>query len=168
MRLDPLDGGTLELAAGWLADEANHRWLDFGGGVQRLPPGALKLMVQRDLHCLRVFRADDGGAPTGLVALSNIAPRFGTATLWYVLGDRAQAGRGHTTRAVAAILAHGFGALGLGAVNAWAVEGNAASIGVLTANGFRPIGRQRRCHVIDGRYRDRLLFDRLAGEAAAA
>lgn len=167
MRLEPLDNGLLHVVEAWLADEANHRWLDFGGGVQRLGAGALKVMAQRDLHVLRVFWAEGAPEPSGLVALSNVTRRFGTATLWYVLGDKAQGGRGHTTRAVDALLGLAFGPLGLRAVNAWAVEGNAASIRVLLANGFQPIGRQRRCHVLDGRVCDRLLFDRLPGEGDA-
>jgi RimJ/RimL family protein N-acetyltransferase len=167
MRLEPIDD-RLTLVEAWLGDEANHQWLDFGAGVQRLTEGALKIMAQRDLHVLRLFRADGATVPSGLVALSNIAPRFGTATLWYVLGDKQQAGRGATTEAVGALLDLAFGPLGLGAVNAWAVEGNVASIRVLQHNGFRLIGRQRRCHVIDGRPCDRLLFDRLALEPEVA
>lgn len=168
MRLEPLADGLLPVVEAWLADEANSRWLDFGAGVQRLGSGALKIMAQREVHCLRVFWADGASEPSGLVALGNIARRFRTATVWYVLGDKRQAGRGHTTRAVGCLLDVAFGPLALEAVNAWAVESNTASIRVLTANGFRPIGRQRRCHVIDGRVADRLLFDRLASEPRGA
>jgi RimJ/RimL family protein N-acetyltransferase len=164
MRLEPVDNDLLAVVDGWLADEANHRWLDFGAGVQRLGAGALKIMSQRDIHVLRVYWADGATVPTGLVALSNIARRFGTATLWYVLGDKRQGGRGVTTQAVGQILDLAFGPLALEAVNAWAVETNVASVRVLTANGFRLIGRQRRCHVVEGCARDRLLFDRLATE----
>lgn len=168
MRLLPLDDATIELAAAWLAEKANYRWLDFGGGQQILSRAALKIMTQRDLHMLRTFTADGDDAPIGLVALSNVAPNFHTATLWYVLGDKRFAGQGLTSRAVSLLLTHAFHGLGLQAVNAWAVEGNAPSIRVLTRNHFRLIGRQRRCHVIDGRPADRLLFDLLASEHRVA
>ena len=48
--------------------------------------------------------------------------------------------------------------------NAWAADGNTGSIRILERNGFRPIGRQRMCHVIGGRQVDRLLFDLLTSE----
>jgi RimJ/RimL family protein N-acetyltransferase len=163
MRLETLEAPDLARAGAWLSDEQNSRWLDFGGGAQHLDAAALRIMTQRPLHALRLFTADDG-EPIGLVALSNVAPRFGTATLWYVLGDKRYGGRGYTTRAVAGMLTLGFGTLGLRAVNAWAVEANTPSVRVLVRNRFRPIGRQRRCHVVDGRVCDRLLFDVLASE----
>jgi len=85
-----------------------------------------------------------------------------------VLGDKTYAGRGYTSRAVGQLLTLGFTTLGLETVSAWAVEDNAASIQVLVRNGFLAIGRQRQCHVIDGRPRDRLLFDLLASEHGSA
>ena len=71
--------------------------------------------------------------------------------------------RGLATRAVNELLTEAFGA-GLRAIAAWAVDSNTPSIRVLERNGFRLIGRQRRCHVVDGQARDRLLFDLLAAE----
>jgi RimJ/RimL family protein N-acetyltransferase len=167
MRLETLDGVDVGRVAAWLGDEQNSRWLDFGAGVQHLDAAALKIMAQRPVHALRVFAADDG-EPIGLVALSNVSRRFGTATLWYVLGDKRYGGRGYTTRSVAGMLTFGFRTLGLGAVNAWAVEANTPSLRVLAHNRFRLIGRQRRCHVVDGHVCDRLLFDVLASEHVEA
>ena len=150
--------------AGWLADAANARWLDFGAGVQTLTAPALILMTRRPNHLLRVFTADGEDEAAGLVAFSDIVRPAGTARLWYVLGAKGHAGRGLTTRAVSRLLTVGFTELGLVAVNAWAVDGNAASVRVLERNGFRLVGRQRRCHVMDGRRHDRLLYDLLAEE----
>lgn len=163
MTLIAPDADLLALAATWLADETNHRWLDFGLGRQTVTAPVLTLMARRPANLLRVFTADDG-TPIGLVALSDIAPEFGTAMLWYVLGARAYGGRGYTSRAVGELLTEGFSGRGLGAIHAWAVEINRASIAVLTRNGFSMIGRQRRCHVVDGHHHDRLLYDLLAGE----
>jgi len=80
------------------------RWLDFGGGVQLLSPVNLKIITQRDSHSLRVFTSDTDDTPIGLVALSNIARNFQTASLWYVLGDKGYRGQGYTTRAVSEML----------------------------------------------------------------
>lgn len=167
MRLIEPDAAVLERAAGWLGHPGNGRWLDFGDGVQSLTLPALILMSKRRAHVLRAFTADDADEPVGLVALSDVARTVGTARLWYVLGAKEHARRGLTTRAVSRLLTLGFTELGLAAVNAWVVDGNAASVAVLERNGFRPVGRQRRCHVMDGRRYDRLLYDLLAEEHGA-
>jgi len=164
MPLRRLEAADLPLVAGWLAAPDNAQWLDFGGGVQTLTPAALGVMNQRDLHQLRLYTDSDGGPPIGIVALSHVSRAFGTAMLWYVLGDKAHGGRGVTTRAVSELLGMAFAELGLVAVNAWTVEHNVPSQRVLERNGFRLIGRQRACHVIDGRRCDRLLFDLVAGQ----
>jgi RimJ/RimL family protein N-acetyltransferase len=56
-----------------------------------------------------------------------------------------------------------FRDLGLRAVNTWIVDGN-PSLRSLQRLNFRFIGRQRRCHLVDGVPHDRLLFDLLAEE----
>jgi len=61
------------------------------------------------------------------------------------------------------MLSFGFKELGLGAIHTWIVEHN-PSIRVAQQVRFRPIGRQRKCHYIDGRAYDRLWFDLLASE----
>jgi RimJ/RimL family protein N-acetyltransferase len=162
MKLEPLEDGHVELVAGWLAAPQNARWLRFGAGVERLSPASLKMMAQRDLHVLRLFSVAD--RPIGVVALSDVDRQFGTATLWYVLGDLEHRGRGHTSRAVSRLLSIGFSELGLVSVNAWVVEDNTSSLRVLARNNFRIIGRQRQCHRLEGRPRDRLLFDLVASE----
>jgi RimJ/RimL family protein N-acetyltransferase len=167
MRLSPLDDATLPLAAGWIAAPENWRWLDFRGPGQ--PPDVLMLtaMSRRGSHCMRVYGAPGTEAPVGLVVLDDVSTRFGTASLWYVLGDKRHAGQGLTTAAVGAMLRLGFGELGLETVQAWVAEGNDASIRVLERNGFRRVGRYRRAHVVDGRWCDRLLYDLLASEHGA-
>ena len=164
MQLIPIESSSLDLVGEWLNRKENYQWLDFGSGNQTLTPVSLKFMMQRDSHLLRVFTLDSDNTPIGLVALSNIALNFRTATLWYVLGDKRYAGQGYTTRAVSLILTAGFKELGLQATNAWVVEQNQPSIRVLLRNRFQVIGRQRRCHYIDGQPFDRLLFDLLATE----
>lgn len=163
MKLLPLDTADLiDLAGYWLGKEENYRWLDFGGGVQALTPAGLKIMTQRGLHVLRVYTADAEDVPAGVVGLSNVDHRFKTATVWAVLGAKGYGGC--TTRAVSMLLTCGFTELGLRAVNAWTVDINVAARRVLERLGFRYVGRQRRCHCVDGRPHDRLLFDLLASE----
>lgn len=162
MKLKPLDSAELiELAAGWLAQKENYQWLDFGGRIAT--PAALKIMTQMETHVLRVFTADEGDVPIGVVGLNNVDRNFKTATAWVVLGDKSYARRGCATRALSKMLTLAFRELRLRAVNTWVVEHN-PSIRVVERTNFRFIGRQRQCHCIDGRTFDRLLFDLLASE----
>jgi RimJ/RimL family protein N-acetyltransferase len=64
------------------------------------------------------------------------------------------------------MLTLGFRELGLQAIQTWIVEHN-PSVRVAERVRFRPIGRQRRCHYIDGIPYDRLWFDLLASEHVA-
>lgn len=165
MELLPLtDDRLIELAAGWLAEPRNYQWLDFGAGVQRVNAPLLKFMTLKDSHIIRAFTADDTRAPIGLVGLSDVSSEFKTGMLWAVLGERRYSAKGYAHRASAAILSLGFDRYHLDCVNAWAVENNHASLRALRRLNFRPIGRQRRCHYMDGQAYDRLWFDLLASE----
>ena len=157
----------LDQVARWLGRPETSRWLDFGQGHRSLDARTLKIMALREVHELRIFVEHPGAEPIGLVALSDIDRSFGTARHWNVLGQQRFAGRGLTTSAVALLLNCAFSELALSAVNAWVVDENHHSIRVLEKNHFRLIGRQRRCHVIDGVSHDRLLYDRLPGDGRA-
>lgn len=164
MQLIPLDSPQLiHLVAGWLAQKENYQWLDFGDGRQLVSPEWLKIGMQRGSYVLRVFTADIDDAPIGVVGLTNVNHHFKTANIWVVLGDRAHAGRGYASRATSKMLTLGFQELGLRAIHTWIVDGN-PSIHVARRVNFRPIGRQRQCHLIDGKAYDRLWFDVLAAE----
>jgi RimJ/RimL family protein N-acetyltransferase len=165
MQLKPLESPEhLQLVSGWLAAKENYEWLDFGDGRQLASPQWLKIAMQRGTQVLRLFTRDADDAPIGVVGLSNVNASFKTASLWVVLGDKSRAGQGYATRAMSHMARLGFGELGLNAIQTWVVEHNVASIHAVQRVGFRPIGRQRLCHCIDGRACDRLLFDLLASE----
>ena len=164
MELRPLEASDVSVVAGWLHRRENYKWLDFGTGLQIIFPPSLELMTESEKHCLRVYGFNGAAEPWGLVALSNIDQTFKTAFLWYVLGNKEFARYGHTSYAVYRLLRIGFFELGLRAINAWAVDVNLPSIRVLQKNGFRYIGKQRACHVVDGMPRDRLHFDLIFAE----
>jgi RimJ/RimL family protein N-acetyltransferase len=164
MQLVPIESPEqYRLVSSWLAQKENYQWLDFGDGRQLVGPEWLKIASQRGTQVLRIFTSDDTDAPIGVVGLSNINPHFKTANLWIVLGDKTCAGRGYASRAVSAMLTLGFAELGLFAINTWIVEHN-PSVRVAERVRFKPMGRQRQCHYIDGRAYDRLWFDLLASE----
>ncbi|HEY3860172.1 MAG TPA: GNAT family protein [Gammaproteobacteria bacterium] len=160
MELLPFEGDRLiGLGASWLTEKRNHQWLDFGDGSGPIGTTALSHMSRDDAHIIRALTADDDDTPIGLVALSSINRDFRSAMLWALLGDRDYAAKGYVFRATSAILTLGFTDFGLECVNAWAVECNHASLRILRKLNFKPIGRERHCHYIDGRPFDRLLFE---------
>jgi RimJ/RimL family protein N-acetyltransferase len=165
--LSPDHPDWLMLVAGWLARKENYQWLDFGDGHQMVDARWLKIAMQRGTHVLRIFTSDEDGTPIGVVGLSNVNRHFKTATLWVVLGEKSYAGRGYATRAVSEMLTAAFEELGLHTVNTWIVDHN-PSLRVAERVKFRPLGRQRQCHYIDGQPYDRLWFDLLASEHAAS
>jgi RimJ/RimL family protein N-acetyltransferase len=164
----PLEAEDLELAASWLADEANAQWLDFGPGVRSLTPPMLRMMTKRDHHCIWVYGPPGDRTPAGLVGLSQIQPDFRAAEIWYVLGDKKHARKGLTYGAVCRMLEHAFGPLGLHCIHAWTVEANVPSRRVLEKAGFRAAGRIRDRHHIGDVAHDRLWFDLLASESELA
>ena len=164
MQLKPPDSpGLLDLTVEWLTRKENYQWLDFGDGRQRVTPEWLKIAMQRGTTVLRVFTSDADDRPIGIVALGDVNSNFKTANIWVVLGDKSFAGQGYATRATARMLTLGFTELGLRAIHTWIVEHN-PSVHVARRVGFKPIGRQRQCHAIDGQAYDRLWFDLLASE----
>lgn len=164
MQLKSPDSPALfQLAATWLSLKENYQWLDFGDGRQLVSAEWLKIATQRGSYVLRLFTSDFDDTPIGVVGLSNVNPHFKTANVWVVLGDRSYAGQGYASRATSKMLTIGFRELGLNAIHTWIVEHN-PSIHVAERVKFRPIGRQRQCHYIDGRAYDRLWFDLLASE----
>jgi len=164
MKLLPLDSPDLiRLVADWLSRKDNYEWLDFGNGKQILTPEWLKISTQRESEVLRVFTSDDDRTPVGIVGLTNVDRVFGTARIWVVVGDKTFGARGHATHAASRLLSYAFRELKLRAVNTWIVEHN-PSRRIAERLNFTLVGRQRQCHVIDGRPYDRLWFDILASE----
>ena len=164
MKLLPLDTpGLVELAAGWLARKENHQWLDFGNGRQLISPPLLKIMAQRESHFLRVYTAEGDDTPIGILGLNSVDRVFKSATFWGASGDKSFRHRGTSTFASSRFLALAFRDLGLHSVNTWVADGN-PSRKIIERLGFRYIGTQRQCHLIESRLRDRLHYDLLASE----
>jgi RimJ/RimL family protein N-acetyltransferase len=164
MKLLPLDTPRrIELAADWLARKENHQWLDFGSGRQVISPALLKIMTQRETHFLRLYTAEGDDTPIGVLGLNSVDRVFKSATFWGASGDKSFRYRGTSTFASSRFLTLAFRDLGLHSVNTWVVDGN-PSRKIIERLGFRCVGTQRQCHLIECRLRDRLLYDLLACE----
>ena len=164
MRLRPL--GTpadFALAADWLQRRENSQWLDFGSSCQRITPALLRIMTQRDTHCIRFYSMHGDDTPIGIVALSNVDRHMRTGTLWGIAGEKSFRYRGWGRLAASRLLTLAFQELGLNSVNTWIVAHNPSQRSAARL-GFRYVGRQRQCHFIDGQAYDRLLYDLLASE----
>jgi RimJ/RimL family protein N-acetyltransferase len=161
--IPPDSAELIEHVSRWLSAKENYQWLDFGEGRQLVSREWLKLAMQRQTTVLRVFTSDREYLPIGVAGLSHVNTHFGTAAIWVVLGDKAFARQGYATRAVSRLLSHGFHDLGLRSIHTWIVESHPAAA-IVERLHFRPVGRQRASHVIDGRVYDRLWFDLLASE----
>ncbi|WP_241332044.1 GNAT family N-acetyltransferase [Burkholderia cenocepacia] len=145
----------------WLARPAIAQWFDFGLGRQSPPILAVQAMTQSDRHRLRVFGVRGTDRPSGLVAISDVNHRFGLGSFW-VLRDPTRAACANMTLAASRqVLREGFECDQLHCIGAWAAQRNIRSQRLLARLGFRLIGLQRVCHVIDGQRMGRLLYDLL-------
>jgi ribosomal-protein-alanine N-acetyltransferase len=105
-----------------------------------------------------------GGRLAGRVTVTNVVLgpfRSGSLGYW-VAAD--QAGRGVATRAVGTVVDDCFTAHGLHRLEAATLVDNLASQTVLRRTGFALIGSAPRYLCIAGRWRDHVLFQRLADE----
>jgi RimJ/RimL family protein N-acetyltransferase len=165
MKLLPVEDCHIPLICKWLS-KSRCEWLDFGE-IKEFTPLALKVIMRKKDDVYRLFTTEeDPSQPIGIVALHNVHTRYKTASSWVVLGKPKFSKYGHSYRACIEILKIAFSELGLESVNVWVVDGNRGSIRLLNIMGFHYVGRQRRCHLIHGKWRDRLLFDLLAAEFA--
>ena len=107
---------------------------------------------------------DDGGEVVGRINLNNVVRgAFQSGSLGYWL-DAAAGGRGYATGAVAEVVELAFGRLGLHRVEAGTLPENTRSQAVLLRNGFVRFGYAPRYLQIAGRYRDHVLYQRLADD----
>ncbi len=105
------------------------------------------------------------GHLVGGITIGNI--RHGvsqSAQIGYWTGER-HAGRGYMQDAVAAVLAHAFGAMRLHRVEAACIPDNVRSIRVLEKTGFEREGLLRSYLRINGVWQDHYIYARIADDA---
>ena len=108
------------------------------------------------------FAVLDDGALAGKITLSNVSfGAFRSANVGYWIDERRN-GRGLASRAVAEVVEHAFGQLGLHRLEAGTLVDNLASQRVLEKNRFERIGLARNYLRINAAWRDHMLFQRTA------
>jgi ribosomal-protein-alanine N-acetyltransferase len=105
---------------------------------------------------------EEDGAPLGMISLTAIVrgpAQSGNLGYWVA---KSANGRGVATRVTALMLDRAFGELGLHRVQAGTLLHNLGSQTVLKRNGFEEIGVARSYLLIEGRWQDMMLFQRVA------
>lgn len=148
-----------ELLALRLANRAHlERWEPDGFG--RYDRDAVAEAVAREHQ----FVVVDEGAIAGFVQLVNVVPApLASAMVGYWI-DAQRANRGLAARAVAEVVDHAFGELGLHRVEAGTAVENVASQRVLERNRFTRVGVLREHLLIGGRWVDHYLWERIVGD----
>jgi [ribosomal protein S5]-alanine N-acetyltransferase len=110
------------------------------------------------------FAIVEAVAIAGVLSLSGISrgPLQSAIVGYWV--DRERNGRGLASRAVSAAIEVAFGELALHRLEAGTLLNNIASQRVLEHNRFRRIGVARKYLLLDGAWRDHLLFERIADD----
>jgi [ribosomal protein S5]-alanine N-acetyltransferase len=107
----------------------------------------------------------DDGELAGTIGVTNVirGPMQGAKVGYWVAHGRD--GKGLATRAVAEVATFAFERAGLHRLEAWTLVDNHASRRVLEKNGFTQFGLARALLLIDGEWRDHILFERIAGDS---
>lgn len=114
--------------------------------------------------CAPFVILDDDERVVGAINLNDVVRgAFQSVSLGYWVAESA-GGRGLATEAVGSACDFAFEILGLHRVQAATLVDNARSQAVLAANGFRRYGLAPSYLRIDGRWRDHVLFQRLADQ----
>jgi [ribosomal protein S5]-alanine N-acetyltransferase len=108
------------------------------------------------------FAILDGDSLAGTIGVTNVirGPVQGAKLGYWVAHGRD--GKGLATRAVAEVSRFAFEGAGLHRLEAWTLVDNHASQRVLEKNGFSRFGIARGLLLIDGEWRDHILFERIA------
>jgi [ribosomal protein S5]-alanine N-acetyltransferase len=102
------------------------------------------------------------GTIAGLIALNDVlrgALQLANVGYWV---DRSHTGRGLASAALAEVVDFAFGEAQLHRLEAGTQPGNLASQRVLERNGFEKFGYARKLLLVEGEWRDHVLFERVA------
>lgn len=102
------------------------------------------------------------GALLGMTMLTGIDRTHRTAEAHVFLGDASHRGKGYGRAAVTAMMAHGFGDLGLNRLDLSVLATNAAALHMYQSVGFEIEGTRRRAAFKDGRFVDVVMMGALA------
>ena len=94
----------------------------------------------------------------GNIKLGPIHNKYHYADISFFIGEKELWGNGLTKEAVKLVCDYGFNSLNLHRIQAGVIDGNTASSRVLEASGFVCEGMLRDKFIVDGEYRDHLIY----------
>lgn len=152
---------NIQIVKPWLTDKDNTKFLDPFFQNENLRDEQLAFFLMRRDKRTFLISCDD--VPVGIMGLTNIDEKNKSAEIWSVIGNLEYRRKGVSTTGFILTLHKAFCDLNLHSVSGWAAEGN-FTIQIFYKLGFTCIGRQRECHLFDGNFKDRILFDILNRE----
>jgi ribosomal-protein-alanine N-acetyltransferase len=148
-----------ETYLGWLQDPEVNRWLETRWSEQSLATIRAYVKANTTNGC-RLWAITVGGRHIGNIKLGLVDVVHQSADVAYFIGERAEWGKGHATRAVKLVVGYAFNH-GVHRVQAGAYERNLGSQRVLLKAGFAREGRLHRALKTDNGWADHLLFGRV-------
>ena len=149
--------------ASWFDNAHIHKWFDFGMGRQKLDAVSLRMMSTSPDHFVRII-VDDQNRRHAVCGLQQVRNPFRVAQFWGIRQMVRPPAPVRHVEAVRVMFRQAFQMFKLSSVQAWAVDGNMKSIRLLEQLGFKQCGRLRRCHLINGMFLDRIMYDLLPEE----
>ncbi|MBP8822352.1 MAG: GNAT family N-acetyltransferase [Flavobacteriales bacterium] len=179
-RIPRLSTARMELRALRDSDAADVFRLRASPAVMRHIPKPIGTRQEEGLQLVREFHhaAAGGNAIMWAITVKGSDVLLGYIGFWRILKEHHRAeigyalhpdlwGQGLMSEAVAAVVDHGFRKIGLHSVEAAVTPDNAASIHVLEHNGFVLEGHLRENILVNGIFRDTLVFTRHATARAS-
>lgn len=108
---------------------------------------------------------DQGGTHIGNIKLGPINQQHAHANVGFLIGDKAEWGKGYATEAIAAVTRYGLETLGLHKIGAGIYETNEGSKRALLKAGFREEGYRPEHYFCDGEWIGEVLVGRVAGQS---
>ena len=159
--LKEIQHDNIQIVKPWLIDKDNAQFLDpFFQNEDIRDEQLAFFLMRRDKRTFLII-CDD--IPVGIMGLTKIDEKNKSAEIWSVIGNLEYRKKGVSTTGFILTLHKAFYDLNLHSVSGWAAESN-FTIKIFHKLGFKCIGRQRECHLFDGIFKDRILFDILHQE----
>ena len=119
--------------------------------------------IKESEHSLMLAIIDkNSGTHIGNIKIGPVNYRYKYADISYFIGDKSFRGKGYAAEAVRCICEYGFNELKLHRIQAGIIEGNDKSANLLLACGFELEGRMKDKFIVNGEYKDHLIFGRLS------
>lgn len=158
----PVKSDHYPLFEKWFNDAELVKWLPAPFCNANYNAAFHKFWLARRDNVIRVIFVGDRAV--GYAGAELIDFYHKTGVMQMLIGEAEYRNAGVGYKAGLLLLDELFEVHGLHAIHAWAVETNAPSIRIIEKGGFKKVGTYRRCHLIDGAYRDRIHYDLLREE----